>query len=74
MLKMAQSKSKLSPEDCYSSLRALNACKFEARELRELICKKMTNTPCTETQALVDGVVGLAGSNYKVSAFDTIYD
>jgi len=53
--------------DLFTSLRALNACRFEAKELRDKISRKFVNgavQTCDE-QSLVDGAVGLAGCSYK---------
>lgn len=56
-------------EDIFSAMRALNVCRFQAEAVRDKIGKKFSSisegTHCWDKQALVDGVVGLAGCTYK---------
>ena len=57
-----------SAEDLYSSLRALNACRFSAESLRQKIGEKFSKCNKNrkgDAQGLVDGIVGLAGCSYK---------
>lgn len=70
MLKMIQGKNTLHPDDCYSALRALNTCKFEAKELRDLIGQKYMAKNVEDNQTLVDGIYGLAGCSLKVPNSD----
>lgn len=70
MLKMIEGKNTLHPEECYSSLRALNVCKFEAAELRDMIGQKYKAKFCEDNQSLVDGIFGIAGCSHKVPNSD----
>ena len=52
----------------YTAMRALNAARFEAIGLRKKIGEKfqgLRDKRCRDTQALIDGVVGLAGCKFK---------
>ena len=53
--------------DVLSSFRALNVCRFQARELRDRLGERFNKVrnQSSDLQALVDGIVGIAGCTYK---------
>ena len=59
---------KIEAQDIYSAFRALNVCKFQAEDLRDKLGSRFdmaSKKQDADPQALVDGIVGLAGCTYK---------
>ena len=58
-----------------TALRALNACRFQRKALRQRILDKyrnLSNKSCKDVQALVDGVMGLAGCSFKLKDTESV--